>query len=286
MKIAVTGGTGYLGSALLTRLIADGHSVTALVRSEAAADTIVGRGPEPVIGDLFDQAWAAEQFAAADAVVHTAATGDADTERLDRSVAAAAVQALSGTAKPYVHTGGVWIYGAGVDITEESPLRPPALTAWRGPVEEIVLTADLTATVVVPGVVYGYGAGIPAALFGPRDDAGRVRLVGGGEQHWATVHVDDLAALYALVVERGEGLGRLIGVGGDNPTVREIGQAAAGAGEVVAETADESRERLGAAYADALLLDQQASGARARSLGWAPAATTLVEEFRNGSYAA
>jgi hypothetical protein len=55
---------------------------------------------------------------------------------------------------------------------------------------------------------------------------------------------------------------------------------------VAPESADVSRQRLGAAFADALLLDQAAEGAKAKALGWKPAGPALVEEFRSGSYAA
>jgi hypothetical protein len=68
--------------------------------------------------------------------------------------------------------------------------------------------------------------------------------------------------------------------------VLELAEAAAGDAGVLPETADESRARLGAAFADALLLDQAASAAKARSLGWKPAGPTLIEEFKTGSYAA
>ena len=77
----------------------------------------------------------------------------------------------------------------------------------------------------------------------------------------------------------------MIAASGDNPTVRELAEAAAGDAGVLPETDDESRARLGAAFADALLLDQASSGAKAHSLGWTPAATTLVQEFKTGSYA-
>jgi len=94
------------------------------------------------------------------------------------------------------------------------------------------------------------------------------------------VHVDDLAVLYRIVLERGEGLGYLIGASGANPTVRELGQALAGPGGFVAEGAEASRARLGAAYADALMLDQQATGAKARALGWTPVRRGLIEELQ------
>ncbi|GAA2396548.1 NAD-dependent epimerase/dehydratase family protein [Dactylosporangium salmoneum] len=277
----MTGGTGYLGGAALGQFVAGGHAVTALVRSDEAAAKVRKAGAEAAVGDLFDEAWTAERFAAGDAVVHLAATGDAEGVRFDRTVAAAAAQALGGTGKPYVHTSGVWIWGSNPDITEESPLTPPALTAWRIDVEAAVLGGDLNATVLAPGIVYGHGGGIPAGVLAPaRDEAGRVRLVGDGTQHWTTVHVDDVAALYRLVVERGEALGRLLAVSGANPTVREVAEAASAGAGVAPETADESRARLSAPFADALLLDQQASGARARSLGWTPSGPSLLDELR------
>ncbi|MER7001946.1 NAD-dependent epimerase/dehydratase family protein [Dactylosporangium sp. NPDC000555] len=281
MRIVLTGGTGYIGSALVERLVAGGHAVTALVRGEEAAGKARKAGAEAVVGDLFDSAWTAERFAGGDAVVHLAATGDGDSARFDRAVVAAAVRALGGTGKPYVHTGGIWSWGDNADITEESPAAPPALTAWRSEIEQSVLDADLAATVVAPGIVFGHGGGIPAGvLVAARDEDGRVRLVGDGSQHWATVHVDDVAALYTLVVERGERLGRLVAASGVNPTVRELAEAASGGAGVVSETAEASRARLGAPFADALLLDQQATGAKARSLGWSPSGPALVEELR------
>ena len=286
MRIVLTGATGYIGSRLLTRLVTDGHEVTALVRGAAAAAKAEAGGVRPVVGDLYDAEWVTARFAPADGVVHTAAAGDGTSEQMDRAVTAAAVRALGGTDRPYVHTSGIWIYGDNRAITEESPFAPPALTAWRTAVERTVLDADVATTIVTPAIVYGHGAGIPAGVLGGRDDRGRVPLVGAGDQHWTTVHVDDVAALYALVLEHGEALGYLIAASGDNPTVRELGEAAAGPAGVAPESAEASRQRLGAAFADALLLDQAAEGAKAKALGWKPAGPALVEELRSGSYAA
>jgi nucleoside-diphosphate-sugar epimerase len=285
MTIVVTGGTGYLGSALIAELVGAGHSVTALVRNEAGAAKATALGARAAVGDLFDTGWLTEQFAAADAVAHLAATGDATTQDLDRGVVAAATAALGGTTKPYVHTSGIWIWGDTAAITEQAPLNPPALTAWRLPVEQSVLESGLTATILAPAIVYGHGSGIPAGVLS-RDDQGRVRLIGDGSQHWATVHVDDIATLYRTVLERGEGLGYLVGASGESPTVRELGEALAGDTGVAPESAEASRERQGALFADALLLDQQASGTKARELWWTPKGPSLLDDLRAGSYAA
>lgn len=275
----MTGGTGYIGSALVGQLLEAGHDVTALVREESAAK--VARGATPAPGDLYDADWVTRQFHAADAVVHLASPSDGSGEALDHIVVSAAVAALGGTAKPYVHTGGIWVYGDNPAITEDSPFRPPALTSWRLGPERMVRDADLASTIVAPGIVYGRGAGIPAGAFGRAAD-GRTLLVGDGSQHWAVVHVDDIATLYRLVLEHGEPLDYLVGATTENPAVRSLGEAL---GDAVAETADATRERLGGPYADALLLDQQSAATRAADvLGWKPAAPTLREEFRSGNY--
>lgn len=282
MNILLTGGTGYIGSALLRALTARGHQVTAAVRSAEAAETVRAAGAHPEIGDLADAAWVEGLAAAAAGVAHTAELGpDGDDAWLD-----ALLPTLERSGAPYVHTGGVWSWGDNLDISEDAPLAPPALTAWRGAREERVLALATTA-VLSPAIVHGGGGGIPnGVIAGSRDRDGAVTLVGDGSQHWATVHVDDLAGLYVLALEQ-RVTGRVVAASGHNPTVREIGEAAAGPGGTVrAESADDTRARLGTAFADALLLDQAAYGSRARSLGWTPTRPALLDELRGAARAA
>jgi hypothetical protein len=79
--------------------------------------------------------------------------------------------------------------------------------------------------------------------------------------------VDDLAALYVAVLTSGRALGRVLGVTDENPTARDLGEA--NGSDVVAEPADKTRARLGEAFADALLLDQQfVLGSKGTELGW------------------
>jgi nucleoside-diphosphate-sugar epimerase len=129
---------------------------------------------------------------------------------------------------------------------------------------------------------YGHGKGMASLVSGaPRDADGALHLIGSGEQHWTTVHVDDLADLYLAVLERGEPGETWIGANGQNPTVHALARAVVGPeGSVVAESVDETRERLGADFAEALLLDQQATGGKARAqLGWEPSRPSLIEEL-------
>lgn len=287
MDILLTGGTGLIGAAVLRRLLAEGHTVTAVVRSEESAAAVGTAGGDPIMGDLTDVDWLAGQLDEVDGALHTAAGGDAGDEALNAAVIEAALRALDG--RPYVHTGGVWTYGSSAAIDEDDAPRPPAITAWRIAGEDRVRSAaGVRGSVVQPGIVYGYGQGIPGVVAGgPRDDQDRLVLVGSGEQHWTTVHVDDLADLYVRVLTDAPGGGAYVGASGDNPTVRELGEAvvaAPGSGltGVVPGTEEEAAERLGGPFAEALLLDQQADGARARALGWSPSRPALVELLRAG----
>ncbi len=281
MKILLTGGTGFIGSAVLQQLQDRGHDVVAVVRSDASARTVQDAGATAVVGDVTDRAWFTDQLREVDGAIHTAAPADG-AAAFDDAVVDAVVEAFSGTAKPYVHTGGIWTYGSNDAITEDSPTDAPALTAWRSERENRVLGSDVVASLVQPGIVHGHGQGIPAILAGgDRDESGALLVVGDGSQHWTTIHVDDLAELYVAVLEQAPGGERYLGVSGDNPTVRELGEAVAGS--VAPTTVDQVHERLGEGFGDALLLDQQASGDKAReAFDWKPSRPSLVEELRGG----
>jgi nucleoside-diphosphate-sugar epimerase len=113
-------------------------------------------------------------------------------------------------------------------------------------------------------------------------------MLGTGQQHWATVHVADLADLFARVLEDNSAYGRFVVGDGARPTVAELTEAAAvaaGAPGAVPGSDDEARARLGDAFAEVLLLDQGTVAAKARAeLDWQPTHPSLVEELRNGSY--
>jgi nucleoside-diphosphate-sugar epimerase len=295
MSIFLTGATGYIGSAVLRQLRLQGRDVTALVRSSEKAAKIEALGATPVIGDITDRELLTEQAIASDGVIHLASPGDASSRDADDAVVTAVLAGLEGSDKRYVHTGGVWVWGSNADITEDSPRNAPAITAWRWEIEKRVLEArGVSTSLIAPAIVFGHGSGIPAIFtdgeYGDSVDPA-VQLVGDGSQHWATVHVDDLAELYILAFDLGGAGSTYIGASGENPTVREIGEAAAfGQGldsRVEPQTIDESRARLGEPFADALLLDQQARGSAARiDLGWEPNGPSILDEMRAGSYAA
>lgn len=277
MKILLTGGTGYIGSTILERLVAADHQVTAVVRSQKSSLPVQDAGATGVVGDLFDSQWLAAELAQHDAAIHTAAGSDEKDAGLNDAVIDAAIEAFGGSGKPFVHTGGIWMYGSNPAITETSELDSPVIAAWRPAGETRLLESGVKATVIRPGIVYGHGKGIPAML-APEDCT--VTLFGSGDQHWTTVHVDDLADLYALALENAPGGEAYIGANGQNPTVRELGEAVSP--HVTPESDDATLARLGA-FGEALLLDQKATGEKARSSGWTPSRPSLVDELGAGS---
>jgi nucleoside-diphosphate-sugar epimerase len=291
MKVILTGATGFVGSHVLADLYKHGHEVTALVRDDAQADTVAARGATPVVVDLYDRPAVTRLLGNADGAIHTASPGDATSADLDSAVVDAVTGAFAGTGKPYLQISGLWIYGANPSITEESPVNAPAMVSWKEPIERRVLGAtDIRGVVIVSSVAYGDGGGgIPGLLLGsPRDDAGRLVMLGTGQQHWSTVHAADLADSFRRALENESARGRYVIGNGVHPTVAELTQAAAvaaGAPGAVPGSGDEARARLGDYFAEVLLLDQGTDAARARTeLGWYPSHPSLSDEFRHGSY--
>jgi hypothetical protein len=243
--------------------------------------------------DLYDRATVVSLLAAVDGAIHTASPGDATSADLDSAMVDAGIDAFGGTGRPYLQISGLWIYGSNAAIKEESPLRPPALVAWKEPIERRILgQTDMRGVVITSATAYGdAGGGIPGLLLGsPRDDDGNLIMLGTGRQHWSTVHVADLARFFRLALETDVARGRYVIGDGRHPTLAELTEAAAvavGARGAVPGSDSEARARLGDAFAEVLLLDQGTSAAKARDqLNWTPTHPGLVEEFRQGSYRA
>ena len=292
MKVALTGATGFIGSHVLRELVAHGHTLTALVRDDHQAEIVAAWGGMPARVDLYDRPAVVRLLGSADAAIHTASPGDETSADLDSAVADAAIEALAGSGKPYLHISGLWIYGTNPAISEDSPINAPALVAWKEPIERRVLDArDMRGVVIVSSTAYGDGGGGTAGLLlnSPRDDAGNLIMLGTGQQHWSTVHVADLANFFRRVLENDSARGRYVVGNGLTPTLAELTEAAAvatGAPGAVPGSDEEARTRLGDYLAEVLLLDQGTTAAQARAeLGWEPSHPGLTDEFRHGSYA-
>jgi nucleoside-diphosphate-sugar epimerase len=209
----VTGGSGFVGGALIERLRREGWDVRALARSERAAERVRELGAEPVMGDLDDL-----HVEGCEIAFHAAAKvedfGDpADFERVNvqgtRNVVAAC---RAGSVRRLVHVGTEAALMAGqplVNVDESTPLRPdsPALyPSTKARAERLVRDAnghELETVVVRPRFVWGRGDATLLPRIVEMVRSGRFRWVGGGRQLTATTHIDNTVEGLWLAATRG-----------------------------------------------------------------------------------
>jgi nucleoside-diphosphate-sugar epimerase len=171
-------------------------------------------------------------------------------------------------------------------VDETAPQSPPPVTAWRADNENRVLARAGEGgrpVLVMPGVVYGHRGGLIDEFLGKPARSGAAHYIGGGDNHWAVVHVDDIAELYVAAMSAPAG-GVYGGVDDtQSPTMRQIAEAlsiAAGRpGTASSISMGQARQEFGP-LADAFALDQHLSAARARrDLGWAPAERDVLADL-------
>jgi nucleoside-diphosphate-sugar epimerase len=297
MRIFLTGGSGYIGSAVLDAFARAGHHVDALVRNSEKAAKVQARGAHPILGDLSKPASYADAAAAADGVVHTAFEHSPGGPEIDSTVLDVVLASTNRRKRFLVYTSGVWVLGNCASPADETAaLNPPAVVAWRPMHEQRVLDAKGLRTIVVrPGIVYGSSRGIVGELF--KDAANSlVRVIGSGDNHWPLVHDRDLADLYlrAATQADAEGLFHANDEGDErvNDLVAAIASHAKTRPSIRHMPLAEARKKIGPS-ADALVLDQLVRSPRARALGWSPSlhsvagnAARLFEEWRRGVEAA
>ena len=304
MRVFLTGGTGYIGSAVLDALVRGGHKVTALVRDPEKAARLSARGVASLVGELGTPKSFARALEDVDAAIHTAFESSPRGVEKDRGAIETLLESLkhakpqSGQAPTFIYTSGVWILGNTTKPADEAtPVDPAPHVAWRPAHEELVLDAGangMRTVVVRPGIVYGGAQGIVSDFL---KDAlnGMMRVIGPGKNRWPTVYARDLGELYARLVEASDARGIFHANDETDERVNDIVDAIA---EHLTQRPDvrhmpmpEARRKLGT-YADALALDQRVRSPRAKALGWAPTLSSitanvprLFEEFRRGQRA-
>lgn len=300
MKIFLTGATGYLGASIARALLSRGHEVRGLARSPASAERLREAGIDPVRGSLEDADVLRAASAAADGVIHAALNHDDWTQlHASFSVEARAVDAmldaLQGSGKPFLYTSGAGTIGdTGSSLADENvEARPGPSVQTRLDVENAVRRAaerGVRSVILRPGLVYGRaGSAIVQLLVEEARRAGVGRTVGAGDNAWSVVHVDDLAELYALAVERAPAGAVLHGAAGEPVPMVALARAMSrvlGAGDRT-EAVPLERARETIALADAIASEKRLSSEITRKLtGWRPRAPGIIEEIEEGSYRA
>ncbi len=209
MKVFVTGASGSVGSTVTKELIAKGHTVIGLARSEKSAQKIKDMGAEVLMGSLEDIAVLKEGASQADGVIHTAFIHDFNQYAKANDVDAFAItsmgEVLKGTHKPLVVTAGILgLPLMGDFITEESKsLHGPRSSEAVA----LALAEDGVNTSVVrlpPSVHFKGDHGFVPFIIGQAQKHGLSAYPGDCSNQWPAVHRTDAAKVFCLALEKGE----------------------------------------------------------------------------------
>lgn len=214
----VTGGSGFIGGALVRRLVADGWRVRALARSDASASAVAKNGAEAVRGDLEDVGAMADGARGCDVTFHCAAQlGEWGTRAaFERGNVQGTKNAIEASQRAGVHrfvhvgTEAALLDGAPlVMVDEQAPLKPDSKALYsstKAQAEAAVIAAarpDFETVVVRPRLVWGPGDTTVLPELVDAVKAGKFAWIGGGNHLTSTTHVDNVVEGLVLAVEHG-----------------------------------------------------------------------------------
>lgn len=297
MKVFVTGASGWIGSAVVPELVAAGHEVTGLARSDSSAAALTAAGARVQQGSLDDLDSLQAGAAASDGVIHLAFkheeafSGDfAGASDADRRAIEVLGEALGTTGKPLVIASGVAGLTPGRVATEED-LADPQVAGPRAAGSQAALAlADhgiRSSVLRLAPTVHGDGDnGFMAALIGAARAKGVSGYLGDGSNRWAAVNRADAARLFRLAVEQAPAGSVLHGVAEEGVTLRSIAEVIGDKLDlpVVPVSADDAPGHFGF-LAMFLGSDLRASSRRTQQLmDWHPTHPGLVDDLEAGFY--
>lgn len=292
MRIFLTGATGFIGSALVPELIAAGHQVVGMARSELGAQALTVAGAEVHRGTLEDTESLRKGAEKADAVIHAAFDHDfsrfVENCEKDKRAIAALGSALAGSDRPLVITSvtGMGSVQSGEPAIEDvfNGSNPRAPTELAG---NVLLDAGINLAVVrLPQIHNQFKQGLITRLIGIAREKGFVAYLDEGLNRFSACHLSDAVRLYRLAVEANQRGARYHAVGEEGISTREIAEAL-GRGlhlPVVSIASDQAAAYFGwmAMFA---AMDMPASSIRTQArLGWHPTGPTLIADLDEARY--
>jgi nucleoside-diphosphate-sugar epimerase len=294
MRVFLTGATGFIGSRIIPELLAAGHQVLGLTRSDAGAQSLAAAGAEAHRGDIEDLDSLRAGAERADAVIHTAFDHDfahfvANCEK-DRRAITALGAALRGSDRPLLITSGTGMGDAGPgraateDVFNAEHPNPRIASEQAG---NVLLEAGVDVRVVrLPQVHDTVKQGLISPFIEMSRQNGVVAYIADGANRWPAANVLDVAKLYALVLDRGHKGARYHAVAEEGVAVRMIADVVAvGLGmPTVSLSPADAPAHLGwfAMFAG---LDMLASSAWTRAqLGWEPTGPGLIADLQAMDY--
>ena len=307
MHVFVTGGTGHAGSHIIPELIAAGHEVTGLARSDKSAAALSAQGAKVRRGDLEDLDGLKEAAADSDGVVHVAHRQDLLPSGGMAAVAAAELpimlaygEALAGTGKPLVAAGSIGSAGnLGRPATEEDP-APPSREEDKGTlrarnvVERAVIglaeQGVRSSIVRLPLIAHDTtdNAGFLPGLIALAKEKGFAGYPGDGANLWCAVHILDVASLFRLALEKGPAGRYWHAIAEGEILFREIAEAIGSRLELPTVSVPEDVLMLPGYFGQFMNLVTGSFPASSRItrelLGWEPAQPGLFADLDNGHY--
>ena len=291
MNIFITGASGYIGGSVAQALLAAGHSIRGLVRSQEKAAQLAARGITPVLGDLENRPLLIEEARQADAVVNAASSDH-------RASVEALLDGLRGSGKAFLHTSGSSVISDDVGgdalsehiFDENTPFIVEPRKQARYGLDKLIRAAGnegVRSVVLCNTMIYGTGTGLHSdsvqipPLVEQARKSGVVRVVGRGINRWSNVHIDDVAELYRLALGHAPA-GSFYFVENGEASYAEIGTAIArrlGLGAVQSWTVEEATREWGEGHARySFGSNSRVRAVRARrELGWAPRHASVTD---------
>ncbi|MCA5893627.1 NAD-dependent epimerase/dehydratase family protein [Isoptericola sp. NEAU-Y5] len=290
MHVFVTGGSGLIGSPVVTELLSHGHAVAALARSDASAAALDAAGATPVRGSLADLPTLRSAAAQADGVIHLAFSNDfTSAETVAHGIAeegaalAAIGDELVGSGRPLVTVSGT-PQALGRASTEADPIPTDGIVGGRGlsvtAILDLASRGVRSVAVRLPRTVHKDGAGGFAFLLAQiARGAGVSGYLGDGSQRWPAVHALDAAVLLRLALENAPAGTAWHAVADEGDTMLDIATVIGRRLDVpVREVPSETFGPLAEVFA----ADQPSSSAvTRRELGWEPTHPSLLADLEN-----